>query len=461
MNQLTTPMSLPASESSDGFYLADLPNFFASGIQTVGYKDAPQRTNIDHFRYFLDAESKALMIRLSQIKSFMLTMPMVPAANISMPAQQSIHMLLKEGVREMNIKIRQFNRWLNKSGSLTAGKAQKQYALLKLQFNWLLDQVDIFADVMTQRSEHQTGIWLAGMDALAKDTLNINGRFYQSPPLITYLDRGHGAAIRRARTRLPGGKSNPVGVIRVPRERMISTGIASSLVHEVGHQGAALLNLVATLKAALQRQAQSSRSAAESWQWYERWISEILSDFWSVAMIGIGSTTGLMNVVSVPSYFVFRLNKDGPHPPPWIRVRLSIAFGAYLYPDRQWLKLQKLWGQLYPLRLANANDRDTYRQLELLIPSFVELFMKHRPPKLKGHSLQQAFTQKSHKVRSLRKRLQQWKGTPDELLNLRPSLVFALIGQARADGQISPDKEQMILDKMLRSWALKNTGIHL
>jgi hypothetical protein len=55
--------------------------------------------------------------------------------------------------------------------------------------------------------------------------------------MVCYLDRGHGAAIRRARTRLPGGKSNPVAVIRVPRERMISHGIASSLIHEVGPSG--------------------------------------------------------------------------------------------------------------------------------------------------------------------------------------------------------------------------------
>ena len=37
-------------------------------------------------------------------------------------------------------------------------------------------------------------------------------------------------------------------MIRIPRERMIGYGIASSLVHEVGHQGAALLGLVESLR---------------------------------------------------------------------------------------------------------------------------------------------------------------------------------------------------------------------
>jgi len=33
-----------------------------------------------------------------------------------------------------------------------------------------------------------------------------------------------------------GGGENPVAIVRVPRERMVGNGIASSLVHEVGHQ---------------------------------------------------------------------------------------------------------------------------------------------------------------------------------------------------------------------------------
>ena len=75
--------------------------------------------------------------------------------------------------------------------------------------------------------------------------------YYEPPPVICYLDRGHGAAIRRARTRLPGGGENPVAIIRVPRERMVGSGIASSLVHEVGHQASALLDLVNSLRPVL------------------------------------------------------------------------------------------------------------------------------------------------------------------------------------------------------------------
>lgn len=414
-----------------------------------------RRDNFRDFRKFLAVEAEALLTRLGEVNAFSLKIPMAPAANIPLPAQKAIHHLLRDGVMEMKAKVLIFIRWIKGASNIKPELAQKQYALLKLKFNWLLDQVDIFADVLSQRAEHGTGIVLAGMDALAEDTLRLRGNFYERPPLITFLDRGHGAAIRRARTRLPGGKSNPVAVIRVPRERMISTGIASSLVHEVGHQGASLLELIPSLRRVLQQRARSDPQHAASWNWYERWISEILSDLWSVAMVGIGSTTGLINVVSVPSYFVFRLKPDDPHPPPWIRVRLSIAFGAAFFPDPQWDRLTRLWGELYPLELAGGDKVETYRRLEMLIPRFVQLVVDHRPDSLKGRTLKQAFPLDSRQPDQLRRLQDRWNGLPDRMLRAKPSLVFAVIGQARADGRMTPRQENQILGKMLRAWALR------
>ena len=103
-----------------------------------------------------------------------------------------------------------------------------------MRFNVTLAQLDIFAAVLTQRSEQETGIWLAGLDIVASRRPVAAGNYYKMPGMICYLDRSHGAAIRRARTRLPGGGDNPVAIIRMPRERMIGSGIASSLIHEVG-----------------------------------------------------------------------------------------------------------------------------------------------------------------------------------------------------------------------------------
>src|SRR5262249_22861091 len=158
-------------------------------------------------------------------------------------------------------------------------------------------------------------------------------------PIICYLDRDAGGAIRRARTRMPGGGENPVAIVRMPRERMVGASIASSLMHEVGHQAAALLELVETLRPELQARQREDRENSVAWQMWDRWISEIVADFWSIARAGVGSTLGLIGVVSLPRPFVFRLNIDDPHPIPWIRVKLSAAIGDALYPHPQWRRL--------------------------------------------------------------------------------------------------------------------------
>lgn len=41
---------------------------------------------------------------------------------------------------------------------------QRRFTLFRLRFNVLMSQFDIFADVMTQRSEYETGVWLSGLD---------------------------------------------------------------------------------------------------------------------------------------------------------------------------------------------------------------------------------------------------------------------------------------------------------
>jgi hypothetical protein len=38
-----------------------------------------------------------------------------------------------------------------------------------------------------------------------------------------------------------------------------------------------------------------------------------------------------------------------------------------------------------------------------------------------------------------------------------PSLVFAVLGQARADGTISPEAESGLLADLLKEWALRST----
>src|SRR5262245_58847593 len=252
--------------------------------------------------WMLSQEARALLTRLGRVKPFVLQETMVPAASFSFEAQTAIESYLMKGRHELRGQVRRFLDWLKgpEGRKATPAEAQRHFTFLRLRFNAVLSQFDIFSEAMSQRSEADSGVWLSGLDVAARDGLALPG-YFDPPPVVCYLARGPGAAIRRARTRLPGGGENPVAIVRIPRERMIGAGIASSLMHEVGHQGAALLDLVTSLRKDMRRGAPAGGLEATAWQLWQRWMSEIVADFWAISRVGVASTTGLVGVVSLPS----------------------------------------------------------------------------------------------------------------------------------------------------------------
>jgi hypothetical protein len=405
----------------------------------------------------LEQEARAMLCRLGRLRSFALQETMVPAASVSVEAQSAIERFLVRGRRVLHDQIRKFVRWLRspEAHGSTAAEAHRRFTLLRLRFNVVLSHFDIFSEALSQRSETDNGVWLAGLDVVSRDALELPG-VIDAPPVICYLARGPGAAIRRARTRLPGGEENPVAIIRVPRERMVGTGIASSLVHEVGHQGAALLELVQSLRDDL-ADAREANGAQDAWTLWRRWISEIIADFWSVARLGATSTTGLMGVVSLPSAFVFRLDPEDPHPAPYIRVKLSAAIGDALYPHPQWRRLVTMWETFYDVGRLPPPRRALFARLDATIPALVERLTAHRPQRLGGRSLAEALADPERHATRLARLYDQWQARLPLMGRAAPTLAFAVLGQARLDGRLTPEKESDLIGSLLRHWAWRST----
>jgi hypothetical protein len=237
---------------------------------------------------------------------------------------------------------------------------------------------------------------------------------------------------------------------------MVGNGIASSLVHEVGHQAAALLDLVDSLRPELKLRAQQQKAGnGESpWQFWERWISEIVADFWAVARVGVAATTGLIGVVSLPRAFVFRITPTDPHPFPWIRVKLNSAMGQALFPDSQWEQLSRLWESFYPLNGLDESRTALIATLENSIPELISVLIEHRPESLHGSSIPEVLEihrHTPHRLRDLRQHCQMQAG---RLERLNPTLALAVLGQARADAAISPLEESAIVGRLLTHWAV-------
>ena len=407
----------------------------------------------------LEYEAQALLERLNEQRPFALTLPMVAAAAPSVAAQAAIEAFLAQGRRHLRQIVDHYLAWLRSpAGALaSAAQAQHRFALVRLRFLDVITQFDVFSDALAERSQHGYGEWLGGLDVAAADALALPGRWFSSPPVICHLDRGPGAAIRRVRTRLPGGVLTPVAMIRIPRERMVGSAVASSLVHEVGHQGAELLDLVAPLRELLEGLAMLRPEEAFAWRCFKTWISEIVADFWSVARVGITSTLGLMSVVSLPKAFVMRFSVDDPHPPPWIRVKISAAMGNALYPDLQWNRVSALWEALYPATLATPRDAAMFRSLERCIPAFVGALASLRPHRLGERTLAQALASDDRTPARLRLLWRDHRRRPDTLAGVPPTVALAALGQAKSDGWLGVTEEVTLLRRLLRFWALQST----
>ncbi|MGW3247799.1 hypothetical protein [Streptomyces sp. NPDC001070] len=240
---------------------------------------------------------------------------------------------------------------------------------------------------------------------------------------------------------------------------MVGYGIGASLVHETGHQVAALLDLVASLRPVLYAAERRRGNRAERFAYacWGRWISEIVADFWAVSRLGVAGTIGLMGVVGLPRRLVLTPVPGDPHPFPYIRVMLSCALGDALYPHPQWKQLAGLWAACYPVARAPREVRGLVSALEATAHGFLDLLLRHRPPALGGEPLARLVPRIHRTPERLLAEYERWALHPAAARAASPTLAFAVLGQARAVSRISPEDESRLLGDLITHWALSST----
>jgi len=139
------------------------------------------------------------------------------------------------------------------------------------------------------------------------------------------------------------------------------------------------------------------------------------------------------------------------------RVKLSCAMGDVLYPHAQWQRLAALWERLYPARGLDPERTRLFAQLEATMPGFVALLVNHRPQALRGRSLVEALDVGQRQPAQLAHLFEYWSREPGAMYRAAPTLVFAVLGQARGRGAIAPEEESELVAKLLSFWALRST----
>jgi hypothetical protein len=234
--------------------------------------------------------------------------------------------------------------------------------------------LEFFGDAVRSRSTPKLAAMLRGLDALAGTAMDavLRPLGRRTPPVLTYLDRGLGASILRAGVRLWDLESiNPVAAIKITRHNLRRP---TALIHEAGHQVAAMLGFNEELARMLE--AAMGPAGPEVAAIWASWSSEIAADAHAFVHTGYAAVAGLHDVVSGDPRTFFDLRLGDPHPVPYLRVLLGVAMCRRFYGAGPWDDLADAWQASYRLDAAPSPSRALIGRSLPLIDRVVETTLR-------------------------------------------------------------------------------------
>lgn len=265
---------------------------------------------------------------------------------------------------------------LQRAARSATALAEVRRRLLDFQRQYLRTErtLDFFADAIACRTNPQVAAVLRACDTLAQRSMAqlLDPLGKTTPPAVTYLGEGRGASILRAHQRLwDGGEICPVAAIKVTRHNLLRP---TALIHEAGHQVAAIVGwndeLAAALAQGLQGNGGASPELASIWA---GWASEIAADAFAFAHTGFASVAALHDVLDGEPASVFRFVGGDPHPISYVRVLLGVEMCRAFYGNGPWDALALAWTGTHRLQAAPAETRAIAQDSLGLLPTAVRI----------------------------------------------------------------------------------------
>ena len=235
--------------------------------------------------------------------------------------------------------------------------------------------VDFYGHAVNTRTNSTLSTNLRALDVLAMRSMQqlLEPLGKQTPPVLTYLDRGLGASILKAGLRLWDGTLSPVATIKVTYHNRRRP---TSLIHETGHQVAHILDWNMELAAVLAQGLNDQRS--ELGQVWSSWASEVAADCFGFVHTGFAAVAALSDVVVGEPSMVFRYTPGDPHPVSYIRVLLGVEMCRRFYGRGPWDELGEAWIERYPTKLAPTFTRELLEASQAALQKIVELCLLRR-----------------------------------------------------------------------------------
>jgi hypothetical protein len=244
---------------------------------------------------------------------------------------------------------------------------------------------DFYGDAINTRTSERLAGYLRACDFLAARSMNVIlaplGK--KGPPVLTYVDRGAGASILKAGLKLWDGRSSsPVAAIKIVRHNLQRP---TSLLHETGHQIAAILGWNEELAAALHN-ALRPRSPELAALW-SSWASEIAGDAFAFGHTGFASLAALHDVLATDTATVLGIVPYDPHPVSYLRVLLGRELCRRFFGSGVWDPLARAWVATHSLQATGASEAAVLEGSKELLPLIVDVVFEKRFPAFGGKAL--------------------------------------------------------------------------
>ena len=227
--------------------------------------------------------------------------------------------------------------------------------LIQLRDRYLKTEetIDFYTVAINSRTTPNIAALLRACDILCtrsmQELLKPLGK--DTPPVLTYIDKGVGASILKAGLRLWDGNISNVAAIKITQHNLFRP---TAIIHETGHQVAHILNWNAELSVALSnRMMNHSKIVGAA---FAGWSSEIAADAFAFVHTGFASVAALHDVVSGTPQAVFSYHQHDPHPISYIRVLLNIEMCRQFYGNGPWDDLESAFKNDYDVNLVNFSS---------------------------------------------------------------------------------------------------------
>jgi hypothetical protein len=247
--------------------------------------------------------------------------------------------------------------------------------------------IDFYGEAVNTRTTPRLGRLLRGLDSIAVDSMDavLRPLGIESPPALTYLDKGLGASILRAGVRLwDSGAMSPAAAIKITRHNLLRP---TSLIHETFHQVAHLTGwndeLAASLYLVLRPVAPV---AAAAWQ---QWAREVAADVGAFVLLGYAPVPALANVVDGTTTQVFSMPPLDPHPFAWLRVMFNVELCRHWFGRGPWDTLGAVWRSRHRPEDASQGARLVAEESAQHLGAIVEVCTRKPMHAFGGRSLSQ------------------------------------------------------------------------